>query len=266
VPPAGDTWAIAEDYERYVGRWSRLVALRFLDWLAMPAGSRWADIGCGTGALSQLILRHDNPVRLIGIDPSAGFIAHAKTIVTDPRASFQLGDAQSLPLADASQDAVVGGLMLNFVPDMARAAAEMRRACRAGGCVAAYVWDYAAGMQLIHRFWHAAVALFPDAAEKDEAHRFPICQPIPLSQLFTQAGFADVQILAIEVPTRFVDFDDYWTPFLGGQGPAPAFCMSLPEQDRIALRETLRATLPTNADGSISLTARAWAVKGTVPR
>jgi SAM-dependent methyltransferase len=198
------------------------------------------------------------------IDQSDGFIAHAQRVVTDPRAIFLLGDAAALPAEAASADVAVSGLVINFVPDMPGAVAEMARAVRREGIVAAYVWDYAGEMQLMRRFWDAAIALDPAALEKDEGRRFPVCRPEPLVALFEAAGLADVEHRAIDVPTVFRDFDDYWRPFLGGQGPAPAYCMALPEDRRDALREQLRATLPTAPDGSIPLTARAWAVKGRV--
>jgi len=155
--------------------------------------------------------------------------------------------------------------VLNFVPAQARALAEMRRAVRPGGAVAVYVWDYAGQMQLMRRFWDAAVALDPAAAELDEGRRFPVCRPEPLAALFQQVGLRDVQSGTIDVPTVFRDFDDYWSPFLGGQAPAPGYCMSLPEDRRAALREHIRAGLPIRPDGSIHLIARAWAVKARVP-
>ncbi len=144
---------------------------------------------------------------------------------------------------------MVSGLVLNFVPDQPRAVAEMRRAARPGGTVAVYVWDYAGEMQLIRRFWDAAIALDPAARDLDEAVRFPLCRPDPLRALFEGADLRDVGTKAIDVPTVFADFDDYWSPFLGGQGPAPGYCMKLPEAGRDALRERLRASLPVARDG-----------------
>jgi hypothetical protein len=129
--------------------------------------------------------------------------------------------------------------------------------------VALYVWDYAGEMQLMRHFWDAAVALDPTAADKDEGRRFPICEPEALARLFDAAGLRAVATRAIDVPTVFSTFDDYWTPFLSGQGPAPGYAMSLTEERRAALRERIRATLPIAADGSIPLRARAWAVRGT---
>lgn len=256
-------WAAAEAYEPYVGRWSRRVAPIFLDRLAMRPGARWMDIGCGTAALSATILARCAPAAVLGVDPSEGFLAHARHHVTDGRAEFRLGDAQALPADDAAFDAVVSGLVLNFVPDQARALAEMRRVVRPGGCIAAYVWDYAGGMQMMRHFWDAAAALDPaGAGGRDEALRFPLCRPGPLRALFESAGLRGVEVTAIEVPTVFRDFDDYWTPFLAGGAPAPVYCVALPEEARAALRERLRASLPAAPDGSIPLSARAWAVRG----
>jgi hypothetical protein len=133
---------------------------------------------------------------------------------------------------------------------------------RPGGRVAAYVWDYADGVELIRRFWDAAAALDPAAAELDEGRRFGLCQPEPLARVFEDARLTEVRTRPIDVATRFRDFADYWTPFLGGQGPAPGYAMSLDAERREALRRELVARLPIAADGSISLLARAWAVQG----
>jgi SAM-dependent methyltransferase len=257
-----DTWAVGDAYEPYVGRWSRLVAAEFLDWLAIPAGKGWLDVGCGTGALTQTILQRAEPRSVVAVDPSDGFVDYARDRTRDLRATFQTGDARQLPVDDASFDAVVAGLVLNFVPDQDRAIAEMRRTARQGGTVAVYVWDYAGEMQLMRHFWNAAVALNPAARSLDEGNRFPTCRPAPLQNLFTAAGLRNVVSKAIDAPTRFKDFDDYWSPFLGGQGPAPGYCMSLPEPDRAALRERIRQHLPVKPDGGIDLIGRAWAVKG----
>ena len=259
---ASDVWAVGEAYEPYVGRWSRLVAQRFLPWLSVPAGARWVDVGCGTGVVTRTVLEHGSPAEVVGIDPSAAFLAYAQRTVTDPRARFEEGDATALPLPDGQADAVVSGLVLNFVAEPERAAAEMARVARTGATVGAYVWDYAEGMQLMRYFWNAAAETDDRAQEMAEGRRFPLCRPEPLRVLFTDAGLAEVLVEPIDVPTTFRDFDDYWTPFLGGQGPAPSYTMALPEDARAQLRERLRAALPYAADGSIPLTARAWAVRG----
>jgi SAM-dependent methyltransferase len=252
-------WASGDAYEPYVGRWSRAVASEFVVGLGVRAGGRWLDVGCGTGALSGAILRHCEPAEVVGIDPSEGYVEWATAHVNDPRARFEVTDATRLP--DGPFDAAVSGLVLNFVPEPAVAVNAMRETA-ASGVVAAYVWDYADRMELIRYFWDAAVALDPAAAELDEGVRFPICRPERLEALWRQAGMADVSSRAIDVPTTFRDFGDYWNPFLGGQGPAPGYAMSLDEGSRATLRERIRSMLPIADDGSITLTARAWAVRG----
>jgi SAM-dependent methyltransferase len=260
---AADIWASGEAYEPYVGRWSRAVAHLFLAWLTVPPGGRWLDVGCGTGALCKVILDTTSPAEVLGIDPSAEYVAYARRHLTDPRAHFEVGDARALPVESATFDAVITGLVLNFVPDPATAMTELARVARSGGTVGAYVWDYSGGMELMRWFWDAAVALDPAAGELDEGRRFAaICDPDTLVALFRGAGLRKVEARSVDVPTMFCDFDDYWTPFLGGQGPAPGYAMSLSEDRRAALREHIRANLPVATDGAIHLTARAWAVRG----
>ena len=257
-----DTWASGDAYEPYVGRWSRLVARDFLDWLGVAPGSRWLDVGCGTGALSQTILQAAAAAQVKGIDRSDGYINHAQEHVQDKRASFEVGDAQDLPDETASYDAAVSGLVLNFIPQPERTVREMTRVVKPGGIAAAYVWDYAGKMQLMRHFWNAAAALDSNAVDLDEGRRFPLCQPKPLTELFQSAGLRNVEVRAIDIATDFRDFDDYWSPFLGGQAPAPGYAMSLSAEMRAALRERIRAGLPFALDGSIPLVARAWAVRG----
>jgi SAM-dependent methyltransferase len=260
-----DVWAAGEAYEPYVGRWSRLVAADFVDWLSVPAARRWLDVGCGTGALTQTILARAAPAGVIGLDPSEGFVGCARHHTQDSRARFEQGDARVLPFADESFDAAVAGLVLNFMPDPEKAVAEMKRVLHPGGTAAAYVWDYAGEMQLMRYFWNAAVALDPNAQALDEARRFPNCRPDALLALFKNGGFERTECRTIDVPTVFKDFNDYWSPFLGGQGPAPTYCCALTETQREALRKRLRATLPIETDGTLRLIARAFAVRGTRP-
>jgi SAM-dependent methyltransferase len=256
-----DTWERGSPYEQYIGRWSRQVAPLFLSWLDQPAGLRWLDVGCGTGALSAAILDRCAPRSVAGVEPSDGFRQLAQQHLAG-KAGLLAGHAAAIPLAAGACDVVVSGLVLNFVPDLPAALAEMRRVTAAGGTIAAYVWDYADGMQVIKSFWDAAVSLDPAAAPLHEGTRFPQCHPAALQAAFEAAGLGGVETGPLELTARFAGFDDYWQPFLGGQGPAPAYAMSLGEEARAALRARLQSALPAAADGSIALRARAWAVCG----
>lgn len=257
-----DAWTDGSGYESYVGRWSRSIAREFLQWLAVPPGSAWLDFGCGTGALSHAILAAGSPRRVIGCDRSAGYVAFAGRQNADVRAQFVVAELPDLPRIAGGFDAVVSGLVLNFLPNPDEGVAALTALARSGGTVAGYVWDYAEGMQLMRIFWDAAVALDPAASELDEGVRFPLCRPEPLCALFQDAGLHDVLVLPLEVPTLFRDFDDYWTPFLSGQGPAPGYVASLRPERQARLQDAIRRRLPIASDGSISLSARAWAVRG----
>ncbi|GAA2604939.1 class I SAM-dependent methyltransferase [Paractinoplanes durhamensis] len=256
---AGDVWAVGAAYEAYVGRWSRPVAAEFVRWLAVPPGARWLDAGCGTGALTGAIFAAAAPALVVGADMSLGFLR-------EPRAGTVLNaDAAALPLAADAFGAVVSGLALNFVPHPEQAVTEFARVAAPGATVASYVWDYADGMQLMRWFWDAARAVDPAAAAEDEAVRFPICNPAGLAAAWTAAGLDDVETRPITVPTVFTDFDDYWQPFLGGQGAAPAYLSRLVPNRRWEIRDLLDARLPRRPDGSIALTATAWAIRGRTP-
>lgn len=260
-----DSWEYGSSYEQYVGRWSRRVAPVFLSWLSIPTGRRWLDVGCGTGALCAAIADHCAPSSVAGVEPSEGFLTAAKENLAG-RAMLHQGSATAIPLDDAAVDVVVSGLVLNFIPDQRAALAEMIRVTSSGGTIGAYVWDYAGKMELMQYFWEAAVELDPDAAELDEGIRFPVCRAEALVALFTSAGLHRPEATAINISTSFASFEDYWQPFLGGQGSAPAYAMSLDETTRVRLRDRIRARLPVQADGSISLTARAWAVRAVVAK
>lgn len=261
----GDKWAHGDAYERYVGRWSRRVAPLFLAWLRGRPGSDWADVGCGTGALSAAILERYAPSSVTGVEPSAGFLKTAQQNLAG-RAALRPGSATEIPLPDASVDYTVSALVLNFVADPPAAIVEMARVTRPDGVVAAYVWDYSGTMELMQHFWAAAVALDTGAAPMAEQHRFPQCRPEPLRSLFADGGLDDVQVAPIDIAMAFASFDDYWAPFLGGTGPAPMYVANLDEPSRLVLRERLRERLPIQPEGAITLAARAWAVRGTVGR
>ena len=256
-------WQSGDAYEAFMGRWSRRLAETFVRRLDAPASRRWLDVGCGTGALTSAVLTAADPAEVAGVDPSEGFLETARERVTDPRASFTLADARELPFPDDRFDVVVSGLVLNFVPDPAAAAAEIKRVTVSGGSAVAYLWDLAQGMELLRHFWDAAAELDPAAADLHEGRRFPLCRPEPLGRLWTDADLTGVSVSEIKIPTVFAGFDDYWRPFLGAQGPAPAYLATLPEARRDQIRELLRSRLPTSPDGSIPLSARAWVVRGT---
>ena len=260
---ANDAWTSGDAYDAYVGRWSRGVARQFVQWLDVPPALRWLDVGCGTGALTGAIIETAQPAEVLGIDQARAYVDEARSRLAATPAHFEVLDAAALDV-DREFDVAVSGLVLNFLPDPAPVVGRMARAVGEGGVVAGYVWDYAAGMELMRVLWDAAGEIDARAREVDEGRRFPLCDPGRLADLWAEADLGEVATTAITVPTVFADFDDYWSPFLGGQGPAPTYCMSLAENHRERLRAAVRTRLPIGVDGSIALTARAWAVRGVV--
>lgn len=262
-PSSDDKWQSGAAYEYYMGRWSASLARPFVEWLDVEPSSHWLDVGCGTGALTRAICEHGAPASVVGCDSAEAFVAHARKHVEDARASFVVADAAALPERRGGFDAIVSGLVLNFLPQPERALASMRERLAEHGVAAAYVWDYAAGTEFLREFW-AEAASDPRAAALDERTRFPLCEPGALERLFRATGFRDVSATALEIPTVFVDLEDFWQPFLGGTGPAPAYVASLEPGQRLELRDRLARRLPTDPDGSIRLSARAWAARGAV--
>jgi SAM-dependent methyltransferase len=263
---SGDRWTTGEAYELYMGRWSRLVAARFVEWLATPAGAHWLELGCGTGALTSTILEQGGAATVAACDPSASFVAHAQRAVPSEHVSFVVAGIDSLPERAGGFGVVVSGLVLNFIAEPQQALRALAGRAAAGASVAAYVWDYAGGIEFLDHFWRAAASLDPGAAELDEARRFGQWQAPLLGELFASAGLESVSTTSLEVVTHFQDFDDFWTPFLGRTGPAPAYVAALNPQRRSELESTLRARLPLAADGSLRLRARATAARGLRPR
>lgn len=261
-----DAWSSGDAYELYMGRWSRPIAARFVDWLGAPGGLSWLEIGSGTGALTETILARCDPREVLAVEPSAAFVALARERVPDLRVEFRLGDAAALAtLPGASRDVAVGGLVLNFIPEREAALAEMARIVRAGGTVGFYVWDYpGGGLGFLRAFWTAAVELDPDARDLTEDRRFPFCTRDGLRAIVLDAGLAEPEVTAIEEPAVFRDFEDFWRPFTLGAGPAPGYCASLSPEARERLRQKLSDGLPRTPDGSIPLGTRAWAVKTVV--
>jgi len=258
-----DSWQSGDPYEYYMGRWSKLIAEQFVDWLSPKPGLQWLDVGCGSGALSEAIINKHNPEIVIAIDQSEGFVLTAQRRLGS-KAICKMGNALLLPLDDESISLSVSGLVLNFIPAPEKALAEMKRVTRKDGTVAVYIWDYAGKMEFLNHFWDVVVELDPDASHLHEGHRFPDSNAEQLVEIFNRVGFSNVEAVPLEIVTNFTDFNDYWQPFLGGQGPAPTYVAKLKDSERNHLKKLLSQRLPVSEDGSIKLSARAWATKGIV--
>jgi SAM-dependent methyltransferase len=260
-----DKWTSGAAYERWMGRWSQLLADKFLSWLSIPDNLRWLDVCCGGGILTQAIVERCSPASVSGIDASPEQIAFAREHRSRSYVNFEVADAMALPFDDASFDVTVSGFGLNFIPQPERAVHEMRRVTRSHGTVAAYVWDYARGARFVREFWDAALEVDPEAPFFDQARRFPLCTPDALRTLFGQATLGKVTLESLQVEMRFANFEDYWEPFLSGQGSAPNYLATRSHHIRNAIRERLRASLPCDANGMITLPARAWAIRARCP-
>lgn len=259
-----DSWAAGITYEDFMGRWSRRLATQFVAWLGIPRGVHWLDVGCGTGALTNAICKDADPSSVVGCDPAEPFIEFARSHSQDDRASFVAVGVGSLPRRPGGYESVTCLLALNFFPDTEVAVQEMRSITAPQGTVSACVWDYGERMEFLRYFWEAAATLDSTAEALDEGKRFPLCHPDRLAELFRSGGLINVRCDAIDIPTTFYSFRDYWQPFLGGTGPAPSYVASLDSDRRATLSQRLEESLPSEADGTITLTARAWAVRGTV--
>jgi SAM-dependent methyltransferase len=242
-----------DGYERFMGRWSRRLAPLFVTFAGVTEGHRVLDVGSGTGALSAAAAAVKS-ARVTGVEPSPAYVRYAQEHA-DGR--FEVGDALALPFPDDTFDRTLSILVLNFVSDAAAALQQMIRVTRPGGVVAAAVWDYGDGMQMLRTFWDAAVALDPGAAPRDERH-MPLCARGALADLWRTHGLRDVDEQALTIDMAFASFDDYWQPLLCGQGPAGVYVSSLSESARHALESKLRA------DVDLTMRARAWAVRGVV--
>jgi trans-aconitate methyltransferase len=255
-------WSSGALYDSFVGRWSRLVAAEFVPWLGVHTGATWVDVGCGTGELTGAILRTAAPARVISLDPSEGYLNHARASITDPRAEFRHGTDQDVRSLGLAADAVVSGLVLNFVPDAVGALRAAAEVTTTRGLIGAYVWDYADQMTLLRHFWDAAVEEDPAARNKDEGVRFPLCAAGALTSAFEGAGLSSVLERPIDVTDRFANFEEYWKPFLSGEAPAPGYLATLPPDRQTKVKKLVMARIPVAADGSITLTCRAWAARG----
>jgi len=254
-------------YERYMGRWSRLVAPLLVDFADIPDEGSVLDVGSGTGCLSFAIAGLKPHCQVTGIDLSKEYVAYAGSRTTPgARVSFEAGDAQRLRFGPASFHSALSLLVLNFVPDPARAAAEMVRVTRPGGVVAAAVWDYGEGMRMLRVFWDAAASVDSQAAVLDE-NRMALCRRGELSALWHKAGVTKVEERALEITMRFTNFADYWDPFLLGQGPAGAYARRAQGAGAERLRNEVKRRLGISGEEApFELPARVWAVRGAVPK
>jgi len=233
----------------------------FLNWLNFPDNMHWLDLGCGTGALSEAIFNKCKPDHLYCIDPSVEFLEKAKG-KNSFKAQFLVGGASEIPLADHAVDFVVSGLAFNFFPDLTGAFSEMKRVLKESRTIAAYVWDYADRMDFLRVFWDSAREADANAIKFDEGIRFPICNPGNLKDAFQKACLTDIETSYLDIDTVFKNFSDYWNPFKGGQGPAPGYLALLNGNLQNKIKNTLLKKLPVDQDGSITLLARAIAVRG----
>jgi SAM-dependent methyltransferase len=249
----------SDGYERFMGRWSRRLAPLFVTFAGVTEGDRVLDVGSGTGALAVTAAAVES-VQVTGIERSPAYVRYAREHVDADGVRFEVGDALSLPFSDDAFDRTLSMLVLNFVPDPAAALQQMVRVTRPAGVVAAAVWDYGDEMQMLRTFWDAAVALDPDTAARDERH-MPLSTRGALAELWRTHGLLDIHEQPLTIEMAFGSFDDYWQPFLCGQGPAGVYVSSLSAFARHALEATLRERL---GDDGFALRARAWAVRGVV--
>jgi SAM-dependent methyltransferase len=259
-------FSAGDAYERFMGRWSRDLAPLLVKFAGIRDGNVVLDVGSGMGALTAAVAAVAPSSRIIGIDPAAPYVAFAQTRHRRDRIRFEVGDARQLRFANGSFDRTLSLLVLNFIPDPARALNELMRVTRPGGTVAGAVWDYGEGMQILRVFWEEAISLNPAMDARDERH-MPLCRRGELAVLWREHGLQDVSEETLTIQTSLVSFDDYWSPFLEKQGPAGEYVASLSAGERDQLRLRLRRRLlADDPDRPIVLVARAWAVRGIVPR
>jgi SAM-dependent methyltransferase len=252
-----------EGYERLMGRWSRHVAPKFLQFAPVSEGDEVIDVGCGTGSLTRTILAQARPARVVGIDMAEHYVAFAREQIPDPRVRFEVGDACALPFPDASFDRALSLLVLHFVPEAQRAVAEMRRVVRPGGTVAACVWDGYGGMPHMRMLWDTAGAL---GLGPDHRHFRPMSAPGEMAATWTGLGLREVEQSTVAIRFEFANFEDYWGPFTSGDGPAGQLVMGLSEADRARLEAQVRKGFESQRpDGPRSFAAEAWVCRGTVP-
>jgi SAM-dependent methyltransferase len=259
-------FAASAGYERFMGRWSRLLAPAYIEFAGVKDGDRVLDVGTGTGSLATVVEARMPASDIVGVDPSAGFIAYAQKNAKSSRSHFEVGDAQAMKFANASFDNTLALLVMNFVPDHTKAIAEMRRVTRPQGVVSACVWDYEAGMQMLRFFWDEAVAFEPAIEPKDERH-MKLSHQGQLGELWRNAGLVNVREEPLVIDQAYTSFLDYWEPFTSGAGPGGAFVVSLTADRRQQLEDRMRKRLLKDGrDGPFTLKAKAWCVRGEVPK
>ncbi len=254
----------ADKYQAGMGSWSKNLAPLFIEFMdGIKEGDRVLDVGCGTGSLTFTIANTTKASRIVGIDPSVGYVEYTRAQNSHPHVAFEIGDAQKLPYENGSFDCCVSSLMIQFVADAHTATREMRRVTKKGGSVATCVWDNRGGLELSERFWDAAVAVDPGAKRPGD-RRYGSASA--LSELWIATGFAHVETRALVIPMEFSSFDDFCGLLSNSQGPPKPYISSLSDDRRQILKERLRTDILGNRpDGSIKLHAKAWAVRGTVP-
>jgi ubiquinone/menaquinone biosynthesis C-methylase UbiE len=244
-------------YDRYMGRYSRLLAPLLADFAGVEPGMRALDVGCGPGALSHALVERLGAENVAAADPSESFVAACKERL--PGIDVRQAAAERLPWPDDTFDAGLAQLVVNFMADPVAGVAEMNRVVRSGGVVAACTWDYREGMTMLRTFFDAALALDPYAP--DEGQTMGVQDADDLRQVWSQAGLEHVETGELVVEAEYADFDDFWQPFTTGTGPAGAYCASLGTEQQNALREELRRRLG-DPQSPFELSARAWAVRG----
>jgi ubiquinone/menaquinone biosynthesis C-methylase UbiE len=256
-------FANAVAYEEMMGRWSKRLAVPFLDFAGIGDAQKILDVGCGTGSLIQSILDRTGRAQVVGIDPAQAFVDYGRTRFSDARVSFDCGSAGKLPYPDASFDHALSLLVFQFLQRPGTAASEMRRVTRRGGTVAVCTWDKA-GQEMSDIFWEECVRLDPGAEEK--AQRPRVCNQMgQLSELWRATGFEAAEEITLEMRTDFTCFDDFWLPYTKGVGPQGMYVASVSPETREVLRDALRKRLVGDRDRPFSLRAAALAVRGTVP-
>jgi len=253
-------------YDRYMGRWSRAIGASFLEWLHPPAHLRWLDVGCGTGAFTRLIVDRTAPDAIIGIDPSAAQVEHARRTVIASQVEFREGSASHLPFDSGAFDVVVSALVIHFFEDRSQAFREMMRVTRPGGIVAGYTWRKNPTI-IDAPYGPLARAVIEVAGDVMTSPAVPEAMPEGLRATLVAEHYADIDITTVEAVQTFRDFEDYWTSQTGTfPHPVAKSVATLSDDDRTRLRAILRTALPAAADGTITYPARATAFKARKPR